>query len=82
MREAGQDHQQKLLAVEIAYALLQLADLGSAHNIFISLNRGVTAFEHAALPGEELGWGNRDPGRLLEQMGPAAFLAFETLCSA
>jgi len=54
MREAGQDHQQKLLAVEIAYALLQLADLGSAHNIFISLNRGVTAFEHAALPGEEL----------------------------
>jgi hypothetical protein len=45
-------------ALEIAHTLLQLADLGSAHNILIGLNRRVAAFEHAALPGEELGRGN------------------------
>lgn len=42
-------------ALEIAHALLQLADLGSANNIFISLNGRVATFEHAALPGKELG---------------------------
>ena len=50
-------------ALEIAHPLLQLANLGCAHNIFISLNRGVAAFKHSALPGKELGWGDAGASR-------------------
>jgi hypothetical protein len=36
-------------------SLLQLANLGSAYTIFISLNGRVAAFDHPAHPGEKLG---------------------------
>ena len=45
-------------ALEITHPLLQIANLGSADNIFVGLNRRMAAFEHTALPGEELGRGN------------------------
>ena len=41
-------------ALEITHPLLKLANLGSANNILVSLDVRMTAFKHAALPGEEL----------------------------
>jgi hypothetical protein len=41
-------------ALKITDTLLQFSNLGGANNIFVGLNGGTTALEHAALPGEEL----------------------------
>ncbi len=40
--------------LEIANAFLQVADARGADDVFIGMNGGVTTFQHAALPGEEL----------------------------
>ncbi len=57
-------------ALEITHPFLEFAHLGGTHNIFISLNGQMATFEHAALPGKELGWGMPACRALQEMLMP------------
>lgn len=51
--------------LQIAKALFELAHVRSGNNIFVGLHSGMTAFEHATLPGKQLGRRNaRLPGNV------------------